>query len=500
MHRSRVLLATIVLVLAVVQLGFSSGAKEGAAGGEVVTIIMERPLWSNADPASPPKVRIREAIKKAINIDVEVVGQPNPSDQYEKPNLMLAAGEPLDIFQVPTSAVKGWRKYKADGVIIPLNELLDKYGPDLKQKMEPSGVALNTDNEGKIWSLADEQPPMPQYILARKDWMDKQGVTMPAFPTIADYERLMEAFKKEGDVGFVPSWRGAFEGMAAGAYIPTANANYVDGDGKLKPYHTHPGFKDLLVTMKRWYEKGYLHKEYFTMTYQQFNELARGGKAGLFITWAGLAWTGEVDMLKKNVPTGDYVYLNAPKDKVGPMMIYGSVPTADIMITKSSKHPDAAMKFLNWSQATNEGWLLTKYGQEGLDYVWVDKAKGLLKDADKPAEDRYPYAIFASTRLLQFQLKFTTSLANAEGGQFANDPKRFPAMNAADMGVIYDNSKFKSKDQLTALGTLIAEAVAKVVMGQQPLAEWDAALDRWYKMGGNDYIDDITAQYKAQKK
>lgn len=500
MHKLRFLLLTIALAVAFVQLGFSSGTTEGAATGAAVRIIMERPLWSGADPASAPKVRIREAIKKAIGIDVEIVGQPNPSDQYEKPNLMLAAGEPLDIFQVPTSAVKGWRKYKSDGVIVSLNELLDKYGPDLKQKMEPNGVKLNTDSDGKIWSLADEQPPMPQYILARKDWLDKQGITMPAFPTMQDYEKMMEAFKKEGDIGFVPSWRGAFEGMAAGAYIPSATANYVDTDGKLKPYHTHAGFKDLLSKMKYWYDKGYLHKEYFTMTYQQFNELARGGKAGLFLTWSGLAWTGEIDLLKKNVPTGDYVYLNAPKDKIGPMMVYGQIPTADVMITKSSKNPDAAMKFLNWSQATDEGWLLTKYGQESLDYVWVDKAKGLLKDADRPADDRYPYAIFASTRLLYNQLKFTTSVANAEGGQFANDPKRFPALYSADFGVIYDNSKFKSKDQLTALGTLIAEAVAKIVMGQQPIAEWDAVLERWYKLGGTDLIDDMTTQYKAQKK
>ena len=140
------------------------------------------------------------------------------------------------------------------------------------------------------------------------------------------------------------------------------------------------------------------------------------------------------------------------------------------------------------------------HGQEGLDYVWVDKAKGLLKDADKPAEERYPYAIFTSARLLHYQLEYTTNLRNAEGGAFVNDAARFPAKNPIDFGVTYDTNEFKSKDKITSITTLLDEAVAKIVIGQVPLSEWDTTLQQWYKLGGTEYIDDLTAAFEAQKK
>ena len=496
-HGLVILAAALLLVMS--QLSFANGQKE--AGGATVTIVMERPLWSTPDPNAPNKARIREAIKKAIGIDVQLAGQTDPADQWEKPNLMLAAGETLDIFQVPSDPSRGrWPKYKADGLIIPLNDLLSKYGADLMKRLNPSGVKEMTDKDGKIWAVADEQPGMPLYLMVRKDWLDKAGYTVPSNPTVADFEKMLQAFKTQGDEGIVPFWPESIEGWLAGAYIPTANANYVDNDGKLKPYFTNPGYKQVLAKMRDWYAKGYINKEYYTLTYQQATDVAwTRGKTGLFLTWKGLNPQQDEEQMRATVPEARLVPIMPPKGDVGPAMAFNTIGSADIMITKSSKYPDVAMKFLNWSMGTDEGWLLCQWGQENVDWVWADKPNGILKKTDAAVGTAYGHGSFASARTNFNNLKFHGSVQGKKWAAWANDPKQFPGFNPIDLGVLYDRSTFTSKDQINSMDALRNETIAKIVMGQLPLSEWDAALAKWYTIGGNNFIDDQTTQYKAQK-
>lgn len=481
----------------------STVTSEQTAKAEPVKIVMERPLWGNADSNSKPNIRIREKIKEKINIDVEVVGQQNPSNQAEKPNLMLAAGEPLDIFQTPYDVVGGtsWQKYKKEGMIIPLNDLLDKYGQDMLKSIDPAALNACTDKDGKIWALPDEMQPVTSAFAMRKDWLDKYNLQVP--DTFEDLEKVLQVFKeKENDQGFLPYFgESSIDFIFCGSFIPTGDQNYLDSDGKIKSHYLHPGYKDFLAKMNDWYKKGYLHKEAGTMSYQQVDEIWNSGKASMNILWANGSIKAYIDAMKKNVPGADLIVVAPPRGPAGRLIDKALPITSNIMIAKSSKNPEKAMEFLNWSQATDEGWLLSKYGEEGYDWNWVDKDNGILNFTDKKAEeDRYGYAIFCSTRLNAFTQKYSVSdkPVKDETAAIMLDEAKYPSKFPVDLKIVYDVNKMKSKDQQTALNTMLTEAKWKIIMGQKPVSYWDEVLKQWLKAGGQQYIDDLTEQFNAQ--
>lgn len=468
---------------------------------EPVSIVMERPLWGDtADPANAPNMRIREKFKEKLNIDVEVLGDLNPSDQNQKPNLMIAAGEKLDIFQTNHGQGTDWRKYKQEGTIIPLNDLLNKFGQNLLKYVDPNSFKQLTDEDGKIWALPDETNPVVVGLIVRKDWLQKNNLAVPV--TIEDLENVMKIFKeKENDQGWVPSWTTILNNTFAGSFIPTGDQTYKDTDGKLKPWFMHPGAKEFLAKMQDWYKKGYIHKEFATMQNQQFNEIVFSGKSGFASIWTSNDFQDWNVNIQKNVPEGEFQVIAPPKGPEGGLITAGLPTSCDIMITKSSTAPEAAIKFLDYSQATDEGYLLAKYGEEGTDYEWADKANNVVKLTDKtPGVDRYGYAIFCSTRLNAFGNKYSSNALNSQTSLFMMDSTKYPSSLPIDAFVQYDIDKMKSKDQINTMRTFIEENEWKVVMGQIPVSEWDNIVKKWLEIGGQQNIEDMTEQFNAQQK
>lgn len=465
---------------------------------EPVTLVMERPIWGNANPEGAPNVRIRNKIKENINVDVEIVGQVSPSDQAEKPNLMLAAGETMDIFQTPFLGSSNWRKYKNDDVIIPLNDLLDKYGQDFLANVNPLALQACTDEAGVIWCLPYEQNPVSTVLTIRQDWLDQAGLAVPN--TLEEFENALQVFKdKFNDEGIVnfgihPAPKDDLESVLAGSFIPTGDQNYVDADGKLKPFYTHPKYKDLLAKMAEWYKQGFIHKEYATMQLQQSLDVTDGGRSGLWAKW-GFTETA----LQGNVPTASLTVLPPPVGPAGRTLSKGLPITVNVMITKSSKHPEAAMRFINYTMGTEEGWLLVRYGEEGYDWVRDEADPLLIKNTDrKDHEDRYAYPLFGSANLIKMENSFYRSLRIKQVNDFIQDPAQYPGSDPIDLLTTYDLTSMKSSDKINSLNTLIVQEKFKIMMGENPPSSWDDVLKKWYDNGGQQYIDDITEQFNAQ--
>ena len=475
--------------------------------GEKITIIMQRPLWGSADPDFPPNVRIREAIRDILGFDVQVVGQVNPDDANEKPNLMLAAGEQLDIFQTDFDPANYWEKYRKMDAIIPLNDLLDQYGQDMKASMDPISLQLLSDKDGNIWGLPDEQNSVTACLYVRKDLMDKYGLETPV--TIEDYEHMMQTFiDQNNDEGFVGFFSAAWnlDIAFAGAFMPFPGGNgvkYINDKGELVPSFMHPTYKDFLAKMAEWYAKGYVHKETATLQYQQAVDIAGSGRAALQLDWVsgGFGVQAEGLGLTANVPEAELMVIAPPQGAYNSGVVSSSTVSCNIMITSSCKHPDLAMQFLNWSQATDEGWLMCKYGQEGIDWYWVDKANNILQYTDlEPDVERMGYAIYCSTRLNKFSNKyFVGDNLGKLATEFMHDKSRYPSMMPPDEGVMYDLSRFKAENLINPLNSYIEQEKLKIIMGQNPVDEWDNVVAKWLADGGQTLIDDYTEQYNELK-
>lgn len=464
------------------------------AKGEPIKLVLEKPIWGDKPADAPFVKQLEQKILEKLNIDLTVTGEQNPSDQEEKAKLMLSSGEQLDMFNMGD-----WTKYMTTGTIIPLNDLLNKYGQDILNKSIPEAIKNHTDKDGKIWATGYEQYPVSIVVWMRQDWLDALKLQVPT--TIDEYENaVLQMKQKYNDQGFVPLWPNILEAAFAGSFVKTSDQDFVDTDGKIKPYFMAPGYTDFLAKMADWYKKGILHKEIATMTSQQARDTFNAGQSGEIMNWIQNVSLDE-SLLQAKVPDGKLAGV-PPLKGTYPGCYTSSVPWGwGTCITASCKNPEAAMQYINYTLATDEGYLLTTYGVEGTQWEWADQSKGIIKELLKPTDDLYVGTggenHLTCGVLKSIFSKYSTSQRDMDFMNWLNDPTKVSTSTAVDMNVAYDNSKMDGQENFAALDTLINEAKWKIIMGDQPVSTWDSVVKDWLSKGGDKWIDGHTAQYNT---
>lgn len=466
---------------------------------EPVKLVFVRPIWGDLRPDTEPFQRIIKKIKEKINVEIELVGQLNPSTAGEKVNLMIAAGEHFDLFSIepqsPSGALEVNRLVKQD-IITPLDDLLKTDGQDLLNAVEPQNWKYYTVN-GKIYGIPSEWPKNISSLCYRKDWLDKYNLTVPT--TIEEYENVLKVFKeKENDPGYTPVWPDAVEYMFVGSFIPSGEANFMDTDGKIKPVHMHKDFKAFLAKMQEWYLKGYIHKEFATLKMDQASNLITSGKVGLTHAWSDPAGLFNVEG-KKVDPNYNMVYGPALNGLIEGTFTAGITVGGPVCITKACKNPEAAMKYINYTSATIEGFELGILGEDGIDFI-ATKREGdyvFYKDnADLPKEKKVGQWNFYTATLNKFQYNLLTGDAPTDWLKIVPNYK---LGESVDLGLFYDTGAMKSKDKKADLDTMLKEAKYTIIMGLKPVDYWDEVVKDWIDKGGSMYIDDMTEQYNAWK-
>ena len=405
---------------------------------------------------------------------------------------MLSSGEQLDFFNTGD-----WPKYKSTDTIMPLEDLLDKYGKDILANSLPQSLSLRTDKDGEIWAIPYEQYPVSVCLLMRKDWLTELSLQVPT--TIEEFEQVMQTFKeKKNDEGLVEAWDGCLEYVFGPSFYKAGDANFVDTDGKVKPFYLDPGYKNFLTKMQVWYNKGYIHKEIPTMQAQQAIDTFTAGRSSCFINWLN-SLQGNIGMLKEK---------NADLTGVPPLK--GSETGAyrsdlpygwGTVLTKNNINPELSMKLINYMCGTEEGFLLTTYGVEGSQWSWDDKGKGIIKpDAVNRLEGAGTESDYTTGWLISFASKFFTNTVDGPFINWLNDKSKVNTYFPGDFGTIYDTSTMKGKNNLNTLNTLFVEARWKVIMGEKPVSYWDDFIKTWMDNGGIQWIEDYTAQYNEAKK
>ena len=115
-----------------------------------------------------------------------------------KLNLILASGEEYDVIHYGDKFTL--LDYVQKGGILPLNDLIDKYAPNISANM--SDVSLDMfDKDGDTYVLPVRLSVdyYANHLFIRTDWLDAVGEDMPQ--TIDDFTRVLRKFK-EFDVEF----------------------------------------------------------------------------------------------------------------------------------------------------------------------------------------------------------------------------------------------------------------------------------------------------------
>ena len=326
---------------------------------------------------------------------------PSSGLDNEQFSLMLAARDLPDLMGLP-SAMGGWfqvpggpQKFYRDGVIIKLNDLIDKYAPNLKYllKREPELRKQLMSDDGSIYFVPQMrlEPEIRIFsgFMIRQDWLDKLNLKAPVTPD--EWYNVLKAFKtrdpngngKADEVPFgmsklatpfectkLPWMFGANFGQWQNFGLQQVGRKVV-----FSPITTE--LKEALTWMHKLYAEGLLDPDFPIMERSQFEAKVLANVIGSCYGNAGSGITkfmqGMVGQEPKSFRMTGIPFPSKARKKgynFEPGVI--QLATANgLAITTACKNPVAAIKFLDYG-FSKEGHMLFNFGVAGKTYNMAD--------------------------------------------------------------------------------------------------------------------------------
>ncbi len=506
----------------------NGSANAGADNEDVPTIVIYNNSGafsvSGAEAGSDEAAykEMQDYILEQTGVKVDIIMPPSDaSAEKEKLNLLLAGGDQIDAWWEDD-----WGKYAKDGIIIPLNEYLES--PEAKalwDLWEPWGSwEKMTDSDGNIWAIPRNTDTVPYPIMYRTDWLDLLGMDVPStFDELNDYLYKIKELDPYGNGETIPLMleKGTSElGILdraeyafLGGYVENGNGKWIDEtDGKVKPEWLADGYTDFLKQMNQWYQDGIIHKENFTMDVDTVRgNITKGAVA------ASAAWYSRVTLTeattRENIPDFDrdkytYAYCANDKGTIGPngslMQTRSVANTRGLMISSKCKHPEAVMKFVEWSFEW-ENYTTEQYGLEGKYWQYNPESENAKENKDVVLIEGGPTYARDFLMSLAVPLEVQTTEYDDDGIQEMHNfwlQKRLSDYQSTidpgiENGIVWDKVALAENiPSLNDLNTYKDEELIKFVNGTRSLDTWDAFIEECYQIGLQDYIDEYTRQYE----
>lgn len=324
--------------------------------------------WYFPLPAVPADMKsVEDAVnaitKEKINATIHMKPQAF-GDYTQKMNVVVASGEKADIIWT-----SNWNfdygQNTAKGAFIPLDDLLQKYAPDVLKSM-PDFVWQATKINGKTYGLPNYQTVTNREgFKVVKSYADKYGFDPSKMKKLEDIEPFLEAVKKaEPDkIPMVFSKKGK-QGLAYRTFGLEAIANIGavrinQDDSKVISLYESDEYKQYLDIVHRWYTKGLINED--ASTIKNVADVFKGGKVVSDFHNVLSADT----VANEKTRMGDIV--------LAPLTDYfastGTIITTMQAISSTSDNPDRAMMFLNLVNTDKTLYNILVYGVEGKHYT-----------------------------------------------------------------------------------------------------------------------------------
>lgn len=449
------------------------------------------------------------------NINVEFVPVPR-SEETQKLNVLMASkSEVPDIVFTYDSGT--FNRYAEQGGLTDLTDLIDEHAPNLKQFLGEATLAYG-QYKGQQFAIPGRRLVLGKYAgYIRQDWLDKLGLPVPQ-TTEQLYETLKAIKEKDpGDTGGRVIPFGV--SLAAAQYEPliwsfieplTEEQSYtLTQQLGSSDYPTLlPGFKDALQFMNKLYNEGLLSRDFgLDKDKKQLWQDMQNGLVGYYTEDAGELYftaNGGYENLQKNVPGAVMTPVDAFTNAEGKHAKPAYAPNAMyVMIPKSSKNAEAALKYLDW-MASGTNLFDIQYGIENENFTLVDGIPVVKADATQEAKDRiYNFGDIA----IIVNGKFAGDDAKNEAAYIAQTPPAFHAdmrksveISNTDLiqPVRFGHPIAAEAKYGNALSDKFEEMVVKLTMvkSDQFDGTFDAMLKDYMASGGQAILDERTEAYK----
>jgi putative aldouronate transport system substrate-binding protein len=309
----------------------------------------------------------------------------------EKRQISLASGDYPDLYMlipwVDQFSQTDLLRYGQQGVILPLNDLIEAHAPNVKAALDnyPYFKAMATAPDGNIYGLPQliecYHCSFPNKMWVNTKWLDALGLEVPT--TSDEYRAMLEAFKN-GD----PNGNGLADEVALSGstedygvrVIPFLMNGFIYNDdrtylilenGKVEMAANKNEWKEGLAYIKGLVDDGLIDLGAFTQNAEAFKKIGDNADAQLLGAGAGMHPAIFVTTGTDSPYGADY---DAIPPLTGPYASYAtynypSAPGATFVLTNKASEAVqiAGIKLVDY-MFTREGQLRAHFGEEGVDW------------------------------------------------------------------------------------------------------------------------------------
>lgn len=499
------LLLTLALLMSVC--AFASAEEEGTAAS--IT------YWCDLGAAASTITNYDEnltwqLVQEATGVDV-VFLHPASGQAGEQFNLLIAGNDLPDVIEYNwTSYAGGVQKAIDDQMIVPLNDYLDSYAPNLKALFEnypDYGKQVMTD-EGLIPvfpALSISEYNAQSGWMIREDWLKEMNLETPE--TIEELESTLLQLMDEKNLvcGLVAGFGNLMGDMMVGAW--DIGSTYYMDEGAVKYGPLEDTYLDYLTTMKRWYDLGILDPDMAAMDSKTIESYMINDEAAMCFGFCGslmgnILTARELDNREIGLEGMAYPVLNKGEKNAFANVSWEYRGNGSAAITTQCTNVEAACKLLDYF-FSDEGRVAKTYGQEGLTFNYVD---GVPTYSDLIMHN--PDGLTMGQALGKYLRANNPWVGYIETGYheqyFARDVQKAAArvwnQDAAlvketklPMVTLTSDEASELASVLVTINDYLSESVVKFIMGQESLDSFDAFRDQLKALG----IERVLEVYNA---
>lgn len=496
------ILAFALLVTAITGCGTSKGGADKTTVADTTTAVAA----TNVAPIEEVKPKltflasyakydpnqdiIANELEKLTGYQVEYFMLPAERAE-EKLNLDMSSGVEYDIMFLLNGL---YRNMLAKDIIISLDELVDKFGPNIKAANSQQ-TWDNVRVKGKIYGIpATTAGVIGQSIGIRQDILDELNLKVPT--TIEEFYTVAKTIKEKKNIIPLTANKPFVDIIASGFGLSVA---WKEVNGSAVHRLKQQGMKEYVEFMKKLYAEGLIDSEMPVNKYENINEKFTSGKAAM-LTWGWGDAPSVKPALAKTLPEAKMSLVHPLKGSNGQQEISTDKGVNKMaMIHKSSKNAEHAIKFIN-AMVDQDNFKYLALGKEGEHYkVENDKFIPLLpkfNDERNNAtwflagiiEDKWPsyWSARVSKNVDMFETFSEMSMDNATIGK------------KDLLGYVPGLEKWSKYSQ--ALNKMESDTLIKIIAGGESMDTFQTLLETWDKEGGAEATQEANDWLKNKVK
>lgn len=436
--------------------------------------------------------------KTGMKIDYETYPLQNFD---ERKNLLFASNELPDAFINSHVTANEQMKYGTQGLLIPLEGLIDKYAPNIKELFAkyPDAKKTVTAPDGHIYALptiVTQAAARTQKLWINQQWLDKAGLKPPT--TTDELYQMLKKFQEINQgtdaVPFSINLNGTsgemfdnpiMNGLAGIWGLPKqmGTAGSID-NGKFKLWYDSDRLKDMIMFLNKLYKEKLLDNNSFTQDITKINALTKANKLGMTFNQTDVA-----------MDTNIYKAVAYPKSRFGDAIVNANAVSRDLgsfAITNKNKYPEATMRWVDYFYG-DEGSIFLRFGIEGKTYT--KDANGNLAYTDAIMKDSRgsQYAIGNFTiwpgsgapHVINDKNALAVTGPAIMAGQKANDPLMPKTVYGAPLMDPSIADKFDAMSQ--DINKFVRESLSKFIVDGVTDDKWEQYKQTLQQLGIKEY-------------